>query len=127
MEVYADTTYYTDTYGGTTLDTEGDAAKWLAQASRHIDTLTLNRIVVKGFGNLTEFQQEIIQDVCCRMAEFEYENDELLNSVMQSYSINGVSMSFGSAPNLVTVSGITLRSDIYRELVQTGLCCTILR
>ena len=32
----------------------------MRQASRHIDTLTYNRIDARGFDNLTPFQQEII-------------------------------------------------------------------
>ena len=36
----------------------------LKQASRHIDSLTFNRIVARGFEGLTEFQQAIIIDVC---------------------------------------------------------------
>ena len=32
----------------------------LYNASRQIDSLTFNRIVGKGFDNLTDFQQEII-------------------------------------------------------------------
>lgn len=31
----------------------------LKQASRHIDSLTFNRITSRGFDNLTEFQQAI--------------------------------------------------------------------
>lgn len=37
----------------------------LREASRHIDTLTFNRIVDAGFGSLTEFQREIVKEVCC--------------------------------------------------------------
>ena len=48
----------------------------LKQASRHIDSLTFNRITSRGFNNLTEFQQGILIDVCCEMADFEYENED---------------------------------------------------
>ena len=37
-----------------------------------IDSLTFNRITSRGFDNLTEFQQAIIIDVCCDMAEDVY-------------------------------------------------------
>ena len=33
-----------------------------------------NRIVGKGFDNLTNFQKDIIQRVCCQFAEFKFEN-----------------------------------------------------
>lgn len=101
---------------------EDDIEKYLISASRHIDSLTFNRIVAKGFENLTEFQQEIIKTVCFDMANFECENEDLINSVLQSYSINGVSMQFGSSWNIAVVNGVAIRRDTYNLLMQTGLC-----
>ena len=100
---------------------EEDIEKYLISASRHIDSLTFNRIVAKGFENLTEFQQEIIKTVCFDMANFECENEDLINSVLQSYSINGVSMQFGSSWNIAVVNGVAIRRDTYNLLAQTGL------
>ena len=106
----------------------------MRQASRHIDTLTYNRIVARGFDNLTPFQQnltpfqqEIIKEVVCRQAEFEVENADAISSVLSSYSINGVSMAFGSSWNVFTDYGIAMRRDVYALLQQTGLCCRLLR
>lgn len=99
----------------------------LRQASRHIDSLTYNRIVAAGFENLTEFQQEIIKEVCCRQAQFEVENEDAICSVLSSYSINGVSMQFGSSWNVFTEHGVAMRRDVYSLLQQTGLCCRLLR
>ena len=99
----------------------------LRQASRHIDTLTYNRIVAAGFDNLTQFQQEIIKEVCCRQAQFEVENEDAISSVLSSYSINGVSMAFGSSWNVFTEHGVAMRRDVYSLLQQTGLCCRLLR
>lgn len=107
--------------GGGLID-NGDIEKYLVQASRHIDTLTYNRIIAKGFENLTEFQKEVIKTVCFDMANFEYENTDLINSVLQSYSINGVSMQFGSSWNLAVIAGVAVRRDTYNLLMQTGLC-----
>ena len=59
--MYAGIEYYKETYKGN-LD---DAENALRRASRHIDTLTYNRIVEKGFDNLTEYQQEIITECAC--------------------------------------------------------------
>lgn len=95
----------------------------LKQASRHIDSLTFNRIVGKGFDNLTDFQKGIIADICCDMANFEYENEDMINSVLQNYSINGVSMQFGSSWNVLVQNGIAVKRDTYQVLCQTGLCC----
>ena len=95
----------------------------LKQASRHIDSLTFNRIVARGFEGLTEFQQAIIIDVCCDMADFEYENEEMINCVLQNYTLNGVSMQFGSSWNVLVQNGIAIKRDTYQILCQTGLCC----
>ena len=101
--------------------------KYLRQASRHIDSLTYNRIVGQGFSNLTPFQQEIVKEVCCLQAEFEYENSDELETVLSSYSINGVSVQFGASWNVFAEAGVAMKRDVYEMLCQTGLCCRILR
>ena len=95
---------------------------FLKEASRNIDTLTFNRIVKKGFDNLTEFQREVIQEVVCRQANFLYENADAISSILDSYSINGVSMKFGSGFNVKIEGGLPIQSNVYSLLEQTGLC-----
>lgn len=124
-EPYASEPYYTNTYKGTAI--EDDAKKYLIQASRHIDSLTFNRIIGQGFSNLTPFQQDIIKEVCCRQAEFEYENADELETILSSYSINGVSAQFGSSWNVYTDHGVAMKRDTYALLCQTGLCCRLAR
>ncbi len=123
---YATELYYESGYGGSLIPGDG-LRRLLIQASRHIDTLTYNRIVGRGFDNLTEFQKNVIQEVVCRQAEFEYENADEINSVLSSYSINGVSAQFGSSWNVFTDRGIAMKRDDYALLCQTGLCCGLLR
>ncbi len=123
---YASTEYYTDNYGGKVIPAE-ELEKKLKQASRHIDSLTYNRIVGQGFCRLTEFQQEIIQEVCCQQAEFEYENADELNAIFSSYSINGVSAQFGESWNIYKDKGVAIKRDVYALLEQTGLCCRLAR
>lgn len=125
-EPYASASYYENQYQGSALP-DDDMGKYLKQASRHIDSLTYNRIVGRGFSNLTSFQQEIIREVCCRQAEFEYQNRKIFNMILQGYSINGVSMQFGESWNVVTDKGIPMRRDVYEQLCQTGLCCRLVR
>ena len=86
---YVDKSYYIDVFKGNMID-ENDIDKSLRKASRHIDTLTFNRVNGLGFENLTDFQKDIIKEVTCELAEFEYENAELIENVLSSYSINGV-------------------------------------
>lgn len=99
----------------------------LRQASRHVDSLTFNRIVGRGFNSLTAFQKETIQEVVCLQADFEYENEDEINTVLSSYSINGVSAQFGSSWNVFTDHGIAMKRDVYALLCQTGLCCRLAR
>ena len=122
--MYADSKYYYGTYKGNVIPEES-LEKHLRLASRHIDIITYNRI--QDIESLTEFQQNIVREACCEMAEFEYENAEILDSVLQSYSINGVSASFGNGWNVKIIDGIAVKADTYRYLCQTGLCCRLLR
>ena len=120
--MYADFEYYKNTYKGNL--EEPDAEKALKQAERHIDALTFNRIVDKGFNNLTEFQQGIIKECECLMADWEEENADYINSMLSSYSLNGASMSFtGNSAGATVVNGIAVSRDIYSHLKKCGLCC----
>lgn len=125
-EPYATPEYYTDTYGGT-LILENDIERALQIASRHIDSLTYNRIVGRGFSRLTGFQQEIIREVVCQQADFEMENADEINTILSSYSINGVSAQFGSSWNIFTDKGVAMKRDVYALLCQSGLCCRLAR
>ena len=124
--MYVDIEYYKNTYKGN-LD-EADAEKALNQASRHIDTLTYNRIVAIGIENLTEFQKGIIKECECLMADWETENEDYITSLLSSYSLNGASMSFtGSSASATVVNGVAVSRDIYSHLQKCGLCCRVLR
>lgn len=121
---YADPEYYRETYGGSTVPEES-LEKALRQASRHIDSLTYNRIVGHGFENLTGFQQEVIREVVCQQADFEYENADEINTILSGYSINGVSAQFGSSWNVFMDKGVAMKRDVHAMLSQTGLCCSL--
>ena len=125
-EPYVTPEYYQKEYGGS-LVPEDDLKKALRQASRHIDSLTYNRIVGRGFSALTEFQQDVIREVVCQQADFETENEDEINTILQSYSINGVSAQFGSSWNVFTDKGVAMKRDVYALLCQTGLCCRLAR
>lgn len=125
-EPYASPGYYQGKYEGIRIE-DDNLKKALVQASRHVDSLTYNRIVGRGFSNLTQFQQDIIQDVVCQQADFETENADEINSVLSSYSINGVSAQFGSSWNVFTDKGVAMKRDLYALLCQTGLCCRLAR
>ena len=120
--MYADLEYYKNTYCGKLPEEEAERA--LEQASTHIDILTYRRIVGVGFENLTPFQQDTVKEVCCMMADFESANASMINSLINSYSINGASISFsGESANCQLVNGVVVQKDVYDYLSQTGLTC----
>lgn len=124
--MYADIDYYKNTYKGT-LDGL-DAEKALEKASRHIDTMTYNRIIFFGFDNLTDYQKSVIKECACLMADWETENADYINSMLSSYSLNGASMSFtGSSASAFVQSGVVVSRDIYSHLQKCGLCGKYLR
>lgn len=125
-EPYVTPEYYRETYGGSQIP-ENELERALTQASRHIDSLTYNRIVGQGFSNLTAFQQDVIREVVCQQADFEYENADEINTILSSYSLNGASVQFGSSWNIYTEKGVAIRRDVYALLSQTGLCCRLAR
>ena len=125
-ESYVTPDYYEKTYKGSTVPTD-DLEKALRQASRHIDSLTYNRIVGQGISSLTEFQQDIIREVVCQQADFEYENADMIDSVLSGYSLNGASVQFGNSWNVYTDMGVAMKKDVYALLCQTGLCCRLAR
>lgn len=122
---YADSIYYKKEYEGSELD--DNCEQYLKEASRDIDTLTFNRIVEVGVENLTDFQQTIIKDVACKLADFKFSNKDLLESILNSYSINGVGMNFDKSWNVKIIKGVVIPKDLYSLLEQTGLTCRSFR
>ena len=120
--MYADLEYYKNTYCGKLPEEEAERA--LKQASTHIDILTYRRIAGIGFENLTPFQQETVKEVACMMADFESANASMINSLINSYSINGASINFsGESANCQLVNGVVVQKDVYAYLSQAGLTC----
>lgn len=101
---------------------EREIAAALAESSTDVDSLTFNRIREVGFENLTEFQKEKVSESVLLQANFRTENAELLQSPLSSYSINGVSMSFGGK-SLVTCGDVLTTRSVTAALAQTGLMC----
>ena len=124
--MYVDLDYYKNTYKGNLGDTEIEKA--LNQASRLIDTLTYNRIVAVGFEKLSRYQQEVIKECTCLLADWESENADYITNLLSSYSLNGASMSFtGNSATAQVVNGIAISREIYSHLQKCGLCTRSLR
>ena len=111
MKIYADKDYYQNTYKGSSLSSDNELNKYLQEATDDVNTLT-------------DFQKDIIQRVCCQFAEFKFENADVIESILSSYSINGVSQSFGNNNlNVKLIEGIAIPFRLYKLLGQTGLTC----
>lgn len=95
---------------------------YLEAASSDVDSMTFNRITACGFDNLTAFQKEKVRSAVCRQAVFRHENAELFDSAIQSYSINGVSVTYDKS-RIANVGGVMTAPVIFAELKQSGLCC----
>lgn len=105
---------------------EQDITPKLQAASDAVDALTFNRIVGKGFENLTTFQQEKVKRFCCLQADFLLENADAVESAMTHYSINGVTMEFGNAALYQIVEGLAVSNAAISLLNQTGLTSRLL-
>ena len=107
--------------GGNTLTAE-IADRYLVKASRQLDILTFNRIrQIGGFENLTEYQQDTIKEFIVNVADFIYTNEDVLDNILSSYSINGVSMTFNGSWNLTIQNGVAVKTEDYKLLQTTGL------
>lgn len=124
FEPYVDEDFYKTKYLGKVTK---DLAQKIKQAQQHTDALTFNRIVGIGFENLTPFRQSVIKEVICQQVDFEDENRELLDSVLTSYSINGVSMNFGNNWNVMIQNGIAMKRSTFELLKQTGLTNRVIK
>lgn len=89
------------------------------KAAEQIDSLTFNRI---EYDTLSDYQRKTIDRVHRRLTAFISENKEMIESYLNEYAINGVSMKFGNSWNLKVISGVAIPSDLYRLLMSTGFC-----
>ena len=117
--VYADWEYYLREYHGEGLRV--DVEPLLEAASDNIDALTFNRIEAIGFDKLKPYQQEKVRRACCLQADFLLENAEAIASAVESYAINGVSMTFGNPALYSVVGGVPVRNSALSLLRATGL------
>lgn len=114
---YADNDYYKNFYGGAVIPDE-DLTRQLEKASDQIDSMTYNRIVVKGFENLTEFQQDRVKKSVCTHADFIYQYGAYLDMPLSGYSAGSISLSFNAKK---AGGGIKTSQDVINLLKATGL------
>lgn len=118
---YVDYAYYKNVHHGILLSKE-EADKYLERASEQANLICRGRIEGIGFEGLSSFRQNEIKKFVCYQAEFLFQNEDLLQTYLNSYSINGVSMQFGNSWNLHVESGLAMPRELYQRLLRTGLC-----
>lgn len=92
--------------------------KALSRASDQVDSLTYNRIVAKGFDDLSPFQQKNIKKAVCRQSDFQYQYGDFLNMPLGGYSAGSVSLSFKA---ITGAGGIQTSESVINLLTATGL------
>lgn len=112
---YVDKEYYKNTFKGEIPDE--DIESNLDIASDHIDSLTYNRIVAKGFDNLTELQKDKLKKATCLQADFRYNYGEYVDMPISGYSVSDVSLSFNS----IKLNGVSTTKEVISYLTQTSL------
>ena len=117
---YADTEYYQTTYAGAAIPEEKQAQA-LEMASNLVDGLTMFRIRAAGFSTLTAFQQEIVKNVCCQIAEDLSDGGYLDGGVPLSGSFRLGDLSIDKDTNQMKVNGIPIRGVALGMLRATGL------
>lgn len=116
---YADKNYYTDTYKGKLIGDE-DLEQALEEASDQIDLLTYNRIVGRGFENLTAYQQNQVQKAVCTHADFVEQYGAYINAPLSGYSAGSISVSFNTDA-IAIQNGVKTSKEVFGYLQQTGL------
>lgn len=116
--MYADETYYKDTFKGSIIS-DDELANKLEMASDQINSLTYNRIVGVGFDNLTPFQQDKVKKAVCLHADFVEKYGEYIDMPLAGYSAGSTTVNF----NANKINGITTTQEVLNYLNQTGLTC----
>jgi hypothetical protein len=89
MNLYTSQDYFISNYGDKVIPLEL-LERYIKKASREIDLYVIHPIV----GPLVDGEEEIIEDCCCELMVFLYKNRQIEQSIMKSFSINGVSGEF---------------------------------
>lgn len=124
MNQYATSEYYFNEFKGTVL-LKDNADRYLQEASEKIDSITFNRIVGRGFDNLTQFQKDKVQKAVCYQAEYILKNgynDEEKQDV-SSYSVLDISVNVKEKTNAEKTQAEKecMSEKAYDLILKTGL------
>lgn len=124
MKPYADNDYYNlDFFGEKKISNPKELNEKLILASQKIDEITYNRIISKGFENLTKFQQQKIKDAVCYQANYILENG-IESTDITSYSVLDINISVDKKETIA--NKLNVSEIAYNYIKQTGLSNGIL-
>lgn len=124
MKPYADNDYYNlDFFGEKKISDPKELNEKLILASQKIDEITFNRIIGRGFENLTKFQQQKIKDAVCYQANYILENG-IESTDITSYNILDINISIDKKEN--KAAKLNVSEIAYNYIKQTGLSNGIL-
>ena len=89
--IYSSVEYFIENYGS--VIPEEKIEHFLKKASKEIN----NYLIQKPQGDMSDYEQDIFNDVCCELAIFLNKNGKYINNVVNSLSIAGTSYSFDNA------------------------------
>lgn len=100
-----------------------NATQYLLKAERQINTICLNRLYDGTFDKLKESIQHIVKIIICEHAEYIQEYGDAVNGMLKSYSNGSAKFTFSNNTASITkMNNINILSDLYSELISTGLC-----
>jgi hypothetical protein len=89
MNLYTSEDYFINNYGEKVIPLDL-LERYIKKASREIDLYVIHPIC----GILSNDEEEIIENTCCELMIFLYTNRQVQQSILKSFSINGVSGEF---------------------------------
>lgn len=112
---------------GTGLIPDDDLERALSRSSDQIDSLTYNRIVHRGFENLSDFQQTNIKKAVCLQADFMHQYGDYLTAPMSGFGAGSISWSFEKSGFLEGAGGVKTSQEVMGLLLPTGLANRVVR
>ena len=122
MNQYATSEYYLTSFKGKLLPSD-EIDKYLQEATEKSDSITFNRIVGRGFDNLTEFQKEKVKKAVCYQAEYIFTNgfnDENKQDI-SSYSVLDISVNVNADKQKTQAEKECMSEKAYDLISKTGL------
>lgn len=118
--MFVDYKYYKENWNGSM--NEEEFIKINKEQEALLDSKMDNIIFYEHVNNYPDKIQNLIKDCICENCDYINETENL-EGILNSYSINGVSMSFNNNQNINT--SLYIKKSVYQKLVRVGLINSI--